>query len=159
MPRLHRGVQHLVEGRLAFCLLHIVAGARAVQYRDACTALYHGLASVSFYFIHCHGALGVQHHIRRGGKQYLALGRAQLFLAHKNSTCCKACVFCSTPSPESAVRTGCCAAIHRQNIHQERTAHIHTAPAYCAAVHVFRLAAYPRMRGARVLTRKALPAL
>ena len=32
--------------------------------------------------------------------------------AQRNSTCCKACVFCSTPSPESAVSTGCWAA-HR----------------------------------------------
>ena len=39
---------------------------------------------------------------------------------------------------------------HRQNIHQERTAHIYAAPAYCAAVHIFRLAAYPRMRSARI---------
>lgn len=116
-----------------------VAGSRAVYHLRADLAFEHRLSGNELYLVHCAGALGTEHHLRRRVKRNAFLSRDKFSCDPTVLLPVSDVVRCWMPPPASAVITSPCASATASMDRANRAPDVHASLVDRPAVHILRL--------------------
>ncbi len=116
-----------------------VAGSRAVYHFRADLAFEHRLSGNELYLVHCAGALGTEHHLRRRVKRNAFLSRDKFFLrSHRLAARERRCALLDAAAGQRGNYLPLCLG-HSLDGQSERAPDVHASLVDRPAVHILRL--------------------